>query len=153
MSDNDSVFSGLSARPSREIVEALQAWREPHGYRAHTYQLAGAVMSLAHTVEEQRRDIAKLNRLSVAAGRVAERKELPDEITLHATDPEHVRAASAEERVYMLYAALEDLLNMARLGLGSSLEERYDNSPPAGALRAMEARLRLMLQAAGRLPY
>jgi hypothetical protein len=153
MSDNDSVFSGLSARPGREIVEALDAWREPHGTRAHTYQLAGALMSLAHTVEEQRREIAKLNASLVAVGSVVERNERPDEVTLLATDPEHVRAASAEERVFMLYAALEELLNMARLGIGFSLEERYNNSSAAGALRSIEAHVRCLLQAAGRLPY
>ena len=47
--DNDSVFSGVTARPAREVADALHSW-EHGGNPAFSY-LVGAVASLAREVD------------------------------------------------------------------------------------------------------
>ena len=47
----DGPLSGRGQYPAQTIIEALERWREPHGNQAHTYHLAGALISLAREVD------------------------------------------------------------------------------------------------------
>lgn len=138
---NEQVFAGTDAYPAIEVAMALLGIRnKPHADR-HMGDVIGAVMSLARHV-------------AVIEQRVAEGK--PDaSAAFGKPDPDYnewqARAALAEEINRGLYTTLIEIWRIAR----NQVEPGVNPAEPdaeTGALQAIEARLRRLLEHSGKLP-
>jgi hypothetical protein len=136
MSYNDTIYSGTSAHSARAIADELHHREWPHtddNFR----DLAGAVTTLArqvdaltHTVEQQAREIAERVRIG----------PLPP-----------LREPAPAAQLESVYSGLAEIWRMAR----ARVEPGGNPAEPdaeTGALIAIEARCRAMLESAGRLP-
>src|SRR6476619_3942063 len=91
---NDSVFSGLSAYPGREVAQALGGLETTADQLP---DLIGAVMSLARTVDQQGRKLAQQDACILAVGRTVDR--------MRAGEPSDWEGANAPARPSSVYEA------------------------------------------------
>lgn len=146
MSWSDTIYSGTSAHSARAIAEELQTREWPladDNLRA----LAGAVTTLARTVAEQQHELAKLGAGLTAVAREVERWPV---VVDHDAGHDSLVERCATQQLAMVYEGLHEVYRMA------AQRERYERESREGAyfgaLVAIEARCRAMLEAAGKLP-
>lgn len=164
MSWNESIYSGTSAHSARQIAEELQTREWPLA-DDNLRSLAGAVTTLARTVEQQQHELAKLGAGLTAVAREVGRitpvvvdhdaghdslVERYADNAAHIVGDPSVRLATPDAQLDLVYLGLAEVYRMA------AQRERYERESREGAyfgaLVAIEARCRAMLEAAGKLP-
>lgn len=178
MSYNDTIYSGTSAHSARQIAEELHGheWDFDADSMHNTFRdLAGAVTTLARTVDQQALEIARQNAALAAVARVVDdvhqyvefqragtrefsasraesrpydearvRREAAEANAAHLVTDPSIKLATPEAQLEVVYLGLAEIWRMAYGDLA-----RHD---PEGARCAIEARLRAMLEAAGKFP-
>jgi hypothetical protein len=144
---NDSVFSGVTAHPAREVADLLHG-RDWDSNNWDFLALVGAVTTLAREVDR-------------ITPRVVEHDEGPRPMGPLYSEPfasplpsfEHgMRALDSEaklrERLALVYAGLADMRRLCALGAGPGTPEHARAAE--AAVIAIHARLSAMLEAAGK---
>ena len=151
MDNHGSIFAGLQACNPRDLCAALADWQ--HGESADFSLLLGVVRSLALTVDEQRREIAKLNAGLAAVGRVVD--DVRGYVELQRASTREFNASRAEGRPFNEERVRAEAREAAPTELGGyprSLAEWYvheepeqtEPSPEGAAWLAQKNRLELV---------